>query len=234
MHALKITTRLTAEERRQSIIDAVIGLFAEKGFDGTTTKELAQTAGISEALLFKHFPSKHALYTSVLEACAMEPGYAELVSNRILAREPSSSTLVLMIHFVMAHFIKGSEARKFGMDRLAVQSLLSDGEFLRLSINKVADTWIHNFEDCLKAASEAGDLRSNPVRIDLRMWFIHHIAFSLMLHLRLPTAPAIDYKVSKEELIKQAVWFTLLGIGMKEEAIKRYYSPKALALIDKK
>src|SRR5208337_3852089 len=205
------STRLTSEERRQSIINAAIGLFAEKGFDGTTTRELAQAASISEALLFKHFPSKHALYISVLEACAMEPGYAELVSNRILARAPSSSTLVLMIHFIMAHFIKGSEANKFNMERLAVQSLLSDGEFLRLSINEVADTWIQNFEDCLKAAAEAGELRSNPVRSELRMWFIQHIAFSLMMHLRLPTAPAIDYKVSKDDLIKQSVWFALLG-----------------------
>ncbi len=234
MQAIKLSTRLTAEERRQSIIKAVIGLFAEKGFDATTTRELAKASGISEALLFKHFPSKHALYISVLEACAMEPGYAELVSNRILAREPSSSTLVLMVHFIMTHFIKrkGAEANKYSMERLTVQSLLSDGEFLRLSINKVADTWLRNFEDCMKAASEAGDLRPNPVRIDLRLWFVQHIAFSLMLHLRLPTVPALDYKVSKDELIKQAVWFALMGIGMKEETIKRYYNPKVIALLD--
>ena len=226
--ALRQSIRLTAEERRQSIIDAVIGLFADKGFDGTTTRELALAAGISEALLFKHFPSKHSLYLSVLEACALEPGYAELVSNRILSKEPSSSTLVLMVYFMMTHFIKGSEANKIGMDRIAVQSLLSDGEFLRMTINNVADTWVRKFEDCLKAASAAGDMRENPVRIDLRLWFIHHIAFSLMLHLRLPSVPAIDYKASKDELIEQASWFALIGLGIKEDAIKRLYDIKSI------
>ncbi|HTG00774.1 MAG TPA: TetR/AcrR family transcriptional regulator [Nitrospirota bacterium] len=229
MNAVRLTSRLTADERRQSIINAVIGLFAEKGFDGTTTRELAQAAGISEALLFKHFPSKHSLYVAVLEACALEPGYAELVSNRILSRGPSSSTLVLMIHFMMTHFIKGPDANKSGMERLAVQSLLSDGEFLRMSISNVADTWVRKFEDCLTAAADAGDLRETPVRSNLRLWFAHHIAFSLMLHLRLPSVPAIDYQVSKDELIEQASWFTLMGLGMKEEAIKRLYDVKSIA-----
>jgi len=41
-------------------------LFAKKGFNGTTTKEIAQAAGISEALVFKHFPTKRALYAAIL------------------------------------------------------------------------------------------------------------------------------------------------------------------------
>ncbi|MBM2804000.1 MAG: TetR/AcrR family transcriptional regulator [Deltaproteobacteria bacterium] len=51
-----------------------------------------------------------------------------------------------------------------------------------------------------------------------------------MLHLR-PTTPAIDYKVDREELVSQATWFALLGLGIKDEAVKRYYSPKALQLL---
>jgi len=52
----------------------------------------------------------------------------------------------------------------------------------------------------------------------------------LMLHLQ-PKTPAVNYKVSKEELVSQATWFGLLGIGLKEEAVRRYYSPKALQLL---
>jgi hypothetical protein len=51
-----------------------------------------------------------------------------------------------------------------------------------------------------------------------------------MLHLRPPT-PAIDYKVTREELVSQATWFALLGLGLKEDAARRYYSPKALQMI---
>ena len=53
--------RLSSEERRQAIVEAVKGVFAEKGFDGTTTRELASAAGVSEALSEL---SKHALVAS--------------------------------------------------------------------------------------------------------------------------------------------------------------------------
>jgi hypothetical protein len=51
-----------------------------------------------------------------------------------------------------------------------------------------------------------------------------------MLHLQ-PKTPAIDYKVSREELVAQATWFGLLGIGLKQEVVRRYYNPKALRLL---
>jgi hypothetical protein len=59
---------------------------------------------------------------------------------------------------------------------------------------------------------------------------VQHVAFSLMLHLQ-PKTPAVDYKVSKEALVSQATWFGLLGIGIKEEAVRRYYTPKAFRLL---
>ena len=48
------------------MIAAAASLFAAKGFNGTTTKEIARAAGVSEALVFKHFPTKHALYGAIL------------------------------------------------------------------------------------------------------------------------------------------------------------------------
>ena len=44
-------SRLDSDERRQTIVDAAVPLFARKGFAGTTTRELAEAAGISEALV---------------------------------------------------------------------------------------------------------------------------------------------------------------------------------------
>ena len=42
-------------------------LFAKKGFRGTTTREIARHLGISEALMFKYFPSKKALYRAIIQ-----------------------------------------------------------------------------------------------------------------------------------------------------------------------
>jgi AcrR family transcriptional regulator len=60
--------RLSGEERRHVIIEAALSLFSRKGFRGTTTKEIAQAAGCSEAMLFKHFATKDALYSAILES----------------------------------------------------------------------------------------------------------------------------------------------------------------------
>ena len=60
--------RLSGEERRRVIIEAALSLFSRKGFRGTTTKEIAQAAGCSEAMLFKHFATKDALYSTILES----------------------------------------------------------------------------------------------------------------------------------------------------------------------
>lgn len=59
-------TRLRAEVRRAEIIKAAASLFAGKGFSGTKTREIAAQAGVSEALIFKHFPSKEDLYAAIL------------------------------------------------------------------------------------------------------------------------------------------------------------------------
>ena len=60
--------RLTGEERRRVIVEAALALFSQKGFRGTTTKEIAEAAGCSEATIFKHFTTKDELYSAILEA----------------------------------------------------------------------------------------------------------------------------------------------------------------------
>jgi AcrR family transcriptional regulator len=61
------TTRLSASHRRRQIMQVATGLFARQGFQGTTTREIAEQAGINEALLFRHFASKEALYWDIIE-----------------------------------------------------------------------------------------------------------------------------------------------------------------------
>lgn len=58
--------KFSRQERQASIISAAAALFAANGFKGTTTREIARTATISEALLFKYFPTKRALYAAIL------------------------------------------------------------------------------------------------------------------------------------------------------------------------
>ncbi len=61
------TARMPAQDRRKQLLETALDLFARHGFEGTTTKELAAAAGVTEAVIFRHFPSKQALYMAVLD-----------------------------------------------------------------------------------------------------------------------------------------------------------------------
>src|SRR5579872_5861967 len=103
----KFGQKLSCEERRSAILRAVRRVFAEKGFDGTTTRELADAAGVSEALLFKHFPNKEALFSAVQLSCGKEQESGRFA--QLQALEPSASTLVLMVHFLVSRIV-GSQS----------------------------------------------------------------------------------------------------------------------------
>src|SRR5215469_10352357 len=59
--------RYSSADRREQILDVASSLFADQGYRGTTTRLIAERAAVTEALIFRHFPSKEELYWSVLE-----------------------------------------------------------------------------------------------------------------------------------------------------------------------
>jgi AcrR family transcriptional regulator len=60
-------TLSTAEERREAVLEAGMHVFAERGFLGTPTTEVAKAAGISQAYLFRLFPTKDDLVLAVVQ-----------------------------------------------------------------------------------------------------------------------------------------------------------------------
>jgi AcrR family transcriptional regulator len=73
---------MAGEDRRLQILLVAISLFAKKGFRGTTTKEIAQAAGVSEAMVFRHFATKEELYTAILDHKACAGGDLNLCDDR--------------------------------------------------------------------------------------------------------------------------------------------------------
>jgi TetR/AcrR family transcriptional regulator len=59
--------RMPAVDRRHQLLETALDVFSRKGFEGATTKEIAAAAGITEAVIFRHFPTKQALYSAVLD-----------------------------------------------------------------------------------------------------------------------------------------------------------------------
>lgn len=78
--AKKPRKRLSGEERRAQIVKVASGLFSKKGFKGTTTREIAKAAGISEAVIFKHFSRKEDLYKAIIDSrCSDNEGGPRLI-----------------------------------------------------------------------------------------------------------------------------------------------------------
>jgi TetR/AcrR family transcriptional regulator len=77
--------RLSTEQRRRQVISAAMRLFSSKGFDGTSTREIAQVAGINEALIFRHFQSKEDLYWAVVSSRIEAAGRQEKIREYLRA-----------------------------------------------------------------------------------------------------------------------------------------------------
>ena len=59
--------RMTAAERRDQLIDIARGLFAERGFDGTSVEEISSRAEVSKPVVYEHFGGKEGLYAVVID-----------------------------------------------------------------------------------------------------------------------------------------------------------------------
>ena len=60
--------RLTGGERREAILDAALQVFARRGYHAASIDDIAQAAGVSKALIYEHFESKHQLHLSLLDS----------------------------------------------------------------------------------------------------------------------------------------------------------------------
>jgi TetR/AcrR family transcriptional regulator, transcriptional repressor of aconitase len=220
--------RLDSEARRSRIVDAALPLFARKGFAGTTTKEIAEAAEVSEALLFKHFPTKAALYGAIQDfGCRIK----EEALERLRLLEPSTAGLVLMAYMMVHHIVRGDADDRLNGDtrhRLIANSLLADSEYARLVYQTIFAQVFPKFGACLEAAEAAGDLAAMPVKHENRFWFGQHVAAMLAL-VSLSGRPAVPYRGSADEVIREIVWFILRGAGLKDAAIAKHYDAEKLA-----
>jgi AcrR family transcriptional regulator len=61
------TRRLPAPERREAIVEAALGVFTSSTYGGATTAEIARAAGVTEPVIYRHFPSKRELWLACLD-----------------------------------------------------------------------------------------------------------------------------------------------------------------------
>jgi TetR/AcrR family transcriptional regulator len=145
------SSRLPAAQRRQAIVDAALRVFAGCSYSGATTADIAREAGVSEPLLYRHFPSKRDLYLACLdESWARLRGTVE----QIVAAESDPAEWPTAI----AKAVQRLKEQRLLPANMWIQALSKAGEdeeirrYLRRHLREV-----HGFfADLLRRAQEAG------------------------------------------------------------------------------
>lgn len=224
-------TRLPSDERRDQILSAALRVFADRGFHGATTRELAKAAGVSEALMFRHFPTKEDLYAALQTHCCQAK--MAKVSDTLTSLDDSTTSLITLVHYIMAKMLRSAaqvEPTEHALHRLLANSFLEDGVFARGFMARAAAPFIEKLEACLRAAIKSKDAVKTPTGTHAGAWFVQHLAAMLMLN-EMPGNPVVVLDDDRPAQVKQAVWFALQGLGVKPEAIRRHYRPETFSFL---
>jgi AcrR family transcriptional regulator len=120
---------MTGENRRLQILRVAMRLFSQRGFRGTTTKEIAMAAGVSEAMVFRHFATKNELYSAILDhkACLHDEMDPTAVVADAIARKDDRA----VFEGIARHALDQHEADP-EFQRLLLHSALEEHELAQM------------------------------------------------------------------------------------------------------
>ena len=95
-----VRERISGEDRRARIIDVALTLFAQKGFAGTSTREIAEAAGISEPLIFQHFKTKDGLIRAALAALFHSHPVSGELKKQLKELDDAGFFRTIALHFI--------------------------------------------------------------------------------------------------------------------------------------
>jgi AcrR family transcriptional regulator len=126
-------TRMSAEDRKLQILRVAVSLFSRKGFGGTTTKEIAQAAGVSEAMVFRHFATKEELYSAILDhkACSGDKMNPEEMVSEALKEKDDRAVFERLALGALTHHEMDPE-----FQRLLLHSALEGHELAQMFFEK--------------------------------------------------------------------------------------------------
>jgi AcrR family transcriptional regulator len=192
--------RLSSIERRQAIIQTAIRLFAQTGFRGTTTRELAQAVGVSEPVLYQHFPSKSDLYKAIIETLMERVDEAQWDGSG----QPLSEYLTGLALGILRFYETNSDHI-----RILIFSGLEGHELSRIFHDRHACHVFEALSRGFRQRMEAGDLRGDLDPMLTARAFLMMIGDVGLKRVIVPTAESDE---ERQRLVDQMVNIFLHGI----------------------
>ena len=203
--------RMAGEERRLQILAVAVSLFSNRGFRGTTTKEIAHAAGVSEAMVFRHFATKEELYAAILDHKACVGGEAfepETIAADAIARKDDRAVFEALALEALNHHEHDPE-----FQRLLLYSALEKHELADMFFDQFVRRVYKFLGGYIRERQREGALREMDPAIIVRCligMIMHH---SLNNNLWDPKRRLLD--ISNEDAAKHFTDILLGGIKVK-------------------
>jgi TetR/AcrR family transcriptional regulator len=198
-------SRMPADDRHRQLLRSAIDCFARNRFGGTKTKDIAAAAGVSEAILFRHFATKEDLYHAILD---MKEDQQAANSSKRIVEECAARRDDAGVFSAVAREVFDSFEEDPAFHRLILYALL-EGHLMANLFHKRLGSRRRDFlrRYVLQRQAEGAFRACDP---DLALMFsvgtvVH---FAMGKHIFGMKKPAI----ADEAVIKQVVEFILAGL----------------------
>ena len=169
---------MTGDQRREQILQSAVSLFSQRGFSGTTTKEIARGAGVSEAMVFRHFANKEELYGAILHSKSGGKGIDTFPweENPNLQEAIKNKNDFAVFYNIALDALKKHES-DIGFMRLLFFSALEEHDLAERFFNEFVSRVYDFISDYIKRRQDDGVMRQVNPRIVVRAFLgmlIHH------------------------------------------------------------
>jgi TetR/AcrR family transcriptional regulator len=200
---------MTMSERREQLIDAAVRVFAERGFRGATTREIAVAAGVTEAVIFQHFPDKDTLYAAILKQKSGDQQAHQWIAEMQALADARDTPGVLRMLF---EGILGQHERDPYVLRLMVYSALEQHP-LAQQMHAQGLRLYRFLEQFIVDGQRAGRFRDAPPAVLVRALLAIPISYVMQRRLFGTAWPA----ASPDDLVDNGVQFALAGLVRAKE-----------------
>lgn len=214
-------TRMSGNERRAQIITAARKVFSQSGYDGAKTLQIAREAGVSEALVYRHFPSKLALYRAVLRQIFQEQD--ERWQEQGFHGTGAAGLIAAIQKFISTAVSDAADPGRRDINRMTLASLASDGSYASLIYRRSQRRNAKAMAQAYDSAREEGAFTGEAMDTPAAAMFIEHVGTMLTAIAGQPYERQL-YGIEGDNLVRQATLFCLRGIGMKDEVIERHFA----------
>lgn len=211
--------RLPAAARRTEILAAARRAYAKHGLNASSL-QIAAEAGVSDALIFRHFSTKEALSRAVLR---------DLIQDQNTAYEAMGLTergAKGLVHMLILYFracLAGLDTEHSERVRILAGNLANQGDYARLAYRRAVRQGRKPLEQALEEARADGDVVGYAIAAPNIIMYLEHLGSNV--HLATASEDPIGaYDGSAEEQLQQLVWMAGRGLGLTEAAIERNYN----------